>query len=71
MYVNPVRLKLYVKIPLLDPMWHHHIRCVGTFMLLTMKRYGVKKSWTQLFNIKLSHLYLAKSIYRFADGDLQ
>ncbi|KAH0673097.1 hypothetical protein KY284_024184 [Solanum tuberosum] len=41
-----------------------------TFMLWAMKDYGVKESWIQLFKINFTGLDLAKSIYRFPDGDV-
>ncbi|XP_060212809.1 F-box protein CPR1-like [Lycium barbarum] len=42
----------------------------GTFKLWAMKKYGVKESWTELFNINVPGLYVAKPRYRFADGDV-
>ncbi|XP_059315620.1 F-box protein CPR1-like [Lycium ferocissimum] len=42
----------------------------ATFKLWAMKEYGVKESWTELFNINVPGLYVAKPRYRFADGDV-
>ncbi|XP_009593369.2 F-box protein CPR1-like [Nicotiana tomentosiformis] len=46
------------------------IRKQSTFSFWLMKDYGVKESWTKLFTIRDTEIYLAIPKYRFADGEV-
>uniref|UniRef100_M1D9B8 F-box family protein n=1 Tax=Solanum tuberosum TaxID=4113 RepID=M1D9B8_SOLTU len=43
---------------------------LDTFKLWVMKDYGVKESWTKLFTIRKTHIFLVTPIYMFADGEV-
>ncbi|KAG5606506.1 hypothetical protein H5410_027998 [Solanum commersonii] len=52
-------------IPLLDPMWHHSIRCVGTFMLLPSPFIGL-----QMVIKRLQSLRTFKGPFRLLSSSL-
>ncbi|WMV57392.1 hypothetical protein MTR67_050777 [Solanum verrucosum] len=43
---------------------------MDTFKLWVMKDYGVKESWTKLYTIRKTHIFLVIPIYMFADGEV-